>query len=124
MIPLCLTRRSGTLWWGLYRGLKLKTDGTPWDVRFIRCSLDEVLNRAHGPLILSVRLDDGPGVDPRYKNDWGWIPGVQHSVVYFQRKNENSVEMGDPANGRELWGVGSLKTLWHGDALEMVPRAP
>ena len=34
MAELCLTRR-GTSWMGLYRGLKLKTEGTPWKVEMV-----------------------------------------------------------------------------------------
>jgi len=41
MAELCLTRH-GTSWQGLYRGLKLKTAGTPWDVEVCRCSADDL----------------------------------------------------------------------------------
>jgi hypothetical protein len=122
MIGLCLTRTSGTSWYGLYRGLKLKTSGTPWDVRLVSCSLQDLLDNSGKPRILSVRLDKAPGLDPRYEREWGWIPGVQHSVVMFGTIGEHSVNMGDPAAGREQWNIATLKILWHGEAIELVRR--
>ena len=45
MAELCLTRR-GTSWQGLYRGLKLKTAGTDWDVAGLPAAPDEPPERA------------------------------------------------------------------------------
>ena len=65
MARLCLTRPAGTPMHGLYRGLKLKTKDSPWDVGAFRGDLNS-LRGEKGPVILSVRLDPGPGVDERY----------------------------------------------------------
>jgi hypothetical protein len=119
MIDLCLTRTSGTSWYGLYRGLKLKTQNTPWDVRLMSCDVGTLLNTEE-PRIISVRLDKTPGLDPRYEREWGWIPGVQHSVILFGRVGNHSIRMGDPAAGREQWNLKTLTDLWHGEAIELV----
>ena len=123
MIDLCLTHTNGTLWFGLYRGLKLKTAGTPYDVEILHATPTDLKSGAlKGPLILSVRLDLKPGIDERYEKKWGWAPGVAHSVVFFRTLPDNLVEMGDPSIGREKWGFDGIETLWHGDAMRLVPR--
>jgi hypothetical protein len=124
MIDLCLTRNNGTMWYGLYRGLKLKTAGTGYDVELIKGKVDDLKNGTlQGPLILSVRLDLKPGIDERYQKKWGWMPGVAHSVVFFRFLGDGKLaEMGDPSVGRERWGVEAIETLWHGDAMRLVKR--
>ncbi len=123
MIRLCLTRTNGTLWYGLYRGLKLKTAGTPYDVEVLRGTVDDLKSgKLKGPLILSVRLDKKPGTDVRYEQNWGWTPGVAHSVLFSRILPNNLVEMGDPSIGLEKWGIDGIETLWHGDAMRLVKR--
>ena len=46
MIDLCLTGRLGTPALGLYRGLKIKTEKTKWDVEILRCSIEELWRKA------------------------------------------------------------------------------
>jgi len=120
---LCLTRSGkGTTWFGLYRGLKLKTAGTDWDVEIVKWSPTQLINKPPGPVILSVRLDDRPGIDPRYQLQWGWTPGLQHAVVLFECMIDGRIDMGDPSVGREIWTVPVLDDLWHGDAMRLVTR--
>src|SRR5436190_12680046 len=79
MADLCLTRH-GTSWQGLYRGLKLKTAGTKWDVQVVACSQPE-LQKLRGPLIISVGLESSARGDTDYTREFGWVPGVHHSVI-------------------------------------------
>ena len=121
MARLCLTTDEGTSVRGLYRGLLLKTRGTPYRVEPFRGTLDD-LKTVSSPVILTVRLDPGPGVDPRYHQEWGWAPGVPHSLVFFGCREDGRFEIGDPAVGREFWFGDAIKTLWHGDGVRLVKR--
>jgi hypothetical protein len=121
MARLCLTTPSGTSSRGLYRGLKLKTEGTGYHVRVFQGDLADLraaLNQ--GPLLLNVKLVPRPGVDPRFQRDWGWVPGVAHTVVLFGPLGASLFDAGDPAVGREPWDRRALDTLWHGEALQLV----
>jgi hypothetical protein len=118
MADLCLTRPAGTAMLGLYRGLKLKTSNTGLAVEAFRGDV-EALRTQPGPLILSVRLDRRPGIDPRYEQLWGWAPGVSHSVVFFGFRPDGKADIGDPAVGREAWRVQDLQVLWHGEGLRI-----
>jgi hypothetical protein len=121
MAELCLTTTRGTTALGLYRGLKLKTAGSAWDVEPFQ--LDPAgLRKLDGPAVLNVRLDRTPGVDPRYERLWGWTPGVSHTVVFLGFAHDGKVNIGDPAVGREQWFEGDLRVLWHGEGLRLVPR--
>lgn len=126
MAELCLTRREGTHWQGLYRGLKLKTEGTPWDVEVFSGSTttDLRLKAEYGPVILTVGLPKGHGVSSSYEREWGWIPGVSHSVVLFKFWTTNMANIGDPSvpDGRENWTETDLGILWQGRGIRLVPR--
>ena len=80
MAELCLTRH-GTSWQGLYRGLKLKTAGTDWDVQVCQVSADDLERQHGGPMILSVGLAANARVSSDFTREFGWVPGVNHSVV-------------------------------------------
>jgi hypothetical protein len=122
MARLCLTTDEGTSVRGLYRGLLLKTRGTPYTVEPFKGTLDD-LQKLSSPVILTVRLDPGPGIDPRYSREWGWAPGVAHSLVFFCCREDGRFEIGDPAVGREFWFSDAMKTLWHGEGVRLVKRA-
>jgi hypothetical protein len=126
MAPLCLTRSNGTPLLGVYRGLCLKTAGTPWRVEVLsRASVADLRRAAAaGPILLTVGLDRFPlrPIDPRYEEDWGWVPGLRHAVVLFRFRPEGRIEMGDPAEGREIWNVKALDDLWRGEGIRLVRR--
>jgi len=122
MIRLCLTRESGTLQLGLYRGLKLKTAGSQWDVEMFQWNLSELRNNKSWPVIIRVILEEGDDVDPRYYQEWGWVPGVAHTVVLFGFRDNDKIEVGDPAAGREHWHAKSLEVLWDGRGIRLVSR--
>lgn len=123
MARLCLTRK-GTTWQGLYRGLKLKTAGTGWDVQVFADDLDGLRRRAPGPIILAVGIDEAADVDPIYTGQYGWTPGEWHSVVLFDFLHNERVAMGDPGigEGREEWSLDDLRVLWRGRGMRLVPR--
>ena len=125
MADLCLATPKGTRAQGLYRGLKLKTTGAKLDVIPFRGTIEELQSAVerHGPVILTVQLKPGSRVDPRFHTEWGWVPGVHHHVVLFRfHQNGKLLEIGDPAVGREFWGIDALHALWHGQAIQLRAR--
>ena len=123
MAELCLTRPAGTSMLGLYRGLKLKTNGTNLKpLPFTGLSIDELAKTATGPVLLSVELLPGETLSEKYQQ-YGFGVGVRHSVVVFRFLPNNLVEVGDPATGRERWSFDDLRVLWHGEAIRLVKRS-
>ncbi|MCA9071550.1 MAG: hypothetical protein KDA84_21635 [Planctomycetaceae bacterium] len=129
MANLCLTNK-GTLWQGLFRGLKLKTTDTEWDVEVFTGDVDDLRVQVQdGPVILTVGIPDEP-IDEIYTQQYGWSPGELHSAVLFGfdqtegSENDQRVEMGDPSveDGREQWSVTDLRVLYRGRGLRLVPR--
>lgn len=118
MARLCLTRANGTTLPGLYRGLKLKMAGTPWDVVVVPRDGIGVA----GPAIIAVGLGRLQRADARYEREWGWRRGASHAVVLVRFSDPRHVEIADPSVGREVWPAEALRVLWHGDALALAPR--
>jgi hypothetical protein len=118
MALLCLTSDDGTPMHGLYRGLKIKTKDSPWDVyMFAGATIDDL--RGVGPVLLSVELR--PEVRTmRQLQGAGWIVGVPHSVVLMGFIDDERVAIADPSLGREIWALDDLKLLWHGDGVRLV----
>jgi predicted double-glycine peptidase len=117
MALLCLTSREGTSMLGLYRGLKIKTRNTAWDVyMFDSATIDDL--RGAGPVLLSVELRDGRL--EQHMQTWGWIPGVPHTVVLLGFVGDDKVLVADPAIGREVWFIDDLRLLWHGEGARLV----
>ena len=125
MAELCLTR-TGTSWQGLYRGLKLKTAGTQWDVEVVYGSADEMTSLRGGPAILSVGLARSMPANTDYTREFGWVPGVNHSVVLNGFNSRGAALIADPALPmcREQWDAETLRTLWRGYAIRLVLRKP
>ncbi len=126
MAQLCLTGygRKGTSWQGLFRGLSLKTAGSPWKVEIFETEstqLDELQAR---PALLVACLPDDKKVDPFYHEDGGWIPGQTHAVVCLEMRGSHLGVMGDPRVGRELWSQPDFRVLWTGLGFRLVPRDP
>lgn len=118
MIPLCLTDGSGTPTLGLYRGIKLVAEQQGRNVEIIDATLDELLAADNWPALLSVKLPLGTE-DRRYADQWGWIPGMGHSVVVMRSADPDQVWVGDPSVGLERWSRRDLEILWHGDGLRV-----
>jgi hypothetical protein len=122
MMELCLTGAKGTPSLGLYRGLKLKTAGTPYRVEAFHADVESLLDSKELPAILLVKLELGADVDPRYEHQWGWTPGLGHAVVYYGRSGPARIEIGDPSVGREQWTIEDLRVLWQGEGLRLRER--
>lgn len=122
MIEACVTRDRGTLNHGLFRGLKRKTAGTAWDAEMFDGTLEDLRAPNGAPAILIVELPKDGNPDPRYEQEWGWIPGVRHSVVFYGFGEDGRLEIGDPAVGREFWHAEALKVLWQGQGLRLKKR--
>jgi hypothetical protein len=82
MIPRCLTDASGTPTLGLYRGVKMVANENGRELSVNEFDLPRLLNgEIDFPILLMVKLPRSGVEDPRYANQWGWIPGMGHSVV-------------------------------------------
>jgi len=123
MIPLCLTDSSGTPSLGLYRGLKLMAAAHQREVEVLRWRVDELFARDRWPVLLTVQLPRTGVDDPRYEQQWGWIPGMGHSVVALKRLSATELLVADPAAGLEVWTRDDLEVLFHGGALRLTPTA-
>lgn len=116
MAELCLTRRLGTTWMGAYRGLKIKTARTGYQVCAQPLTHKELLSM-QGPVWLRVEIKPGEDVPEIYTEEWGWTPGQPHAVVYYGRRGMDRIRIGDPSIGAEEWSLEDLEHLWHGEAL-------
>ena len=118
MIPLCLTDYAGTPTLGLYRGVKLIANRNNRRIEIIDRSLEDLLRDDDWPVLLAVRLPFGVE-DRRFTDEWGWIPGMGHSVVAFGRTPDGGFIIGDPAVGLERWSKSELEILWQGNGLRV-----
>ena len=123
MADLCFTRK-GTTWPGLFRGLKRKTSGTPWDVEVVSGDLNDLRNLASSPIILTVGLQNSNAIDAAERGPQGWIPGVNHSVVLLEFIETDYVVIADPTPGigRELWHISDLERVWQNVGMRLVER--
>jgi hypothetical protein len=121
MADLCLTRH-GTTWKGIYRGLTIKTDETPWNVEVFEATLADLRSNLIGPAILNVELRPDAFADVRYQTEWGWIPGTPHSVVFLKVTERGGFLMADPSVGQEEWSAEDVALLWTGEGMRLVPR--
>lgn len=119
LMRLCFTGAQGTPSLGLYRGLKLKAEDSSLAVEPFFANADELLEADDWPALLFVHLEPGFDGDPRYEREWGWTPGLRHSVVVFGRAGEERIDVGDPSIGREEWTLTDLRVLWHGEGLRL-----
>jgi hypothetical protein len=116
MARLCLTSERGTLAAGVWRGLRIVGGPHRLGPRTFHGSVED-LRAAGGPVLINVGLRRGQSADPRYQAEWGWTPGVSHSVILFRFVDDSHIEIGDPDVGWEVWSVDSLRVLWHGDGI-------
>ena len=122
MVRLCLTSYRGSPALGLYRGLKLKTAGTDWDVEVVTCSVERLL-ATRGPLLLRIQI---PPMKVMSGDHIGWEPhGYEHVVLLLRVDGQGHVRVVDPAIPKYAyvnWRVEDLYEKWSGEALRLVPR--
>ena len=121
MVTLCLTRVRGTTVHGQYRGLKLKTADTPWDVEVFETDLQGLRDRLKsGPAIINVVLKEAPipsssllsPISPLFQG---------HAVVVFSMDDHlGTLDVGDSSLGRERWKIDTLHEIWKGIGLQIV----
>lgn len=122
LASLCLTRR-GTHWLGVYRGLKLKTADTNWDVVAEEVSTQDLFSGNLGPGILALSFhvaESGRTCDP----EWGFEADVGHSVLILKSSSPAALDVFDPAPdyGFETWREDVLVSVRNGILLRLVPR--
>ncbi|MCH2213317.1 MAG: hypothetical protein MK110_18615 [Fuerstiella sp.] len=120
MARLCLTRK-GTHWMGLYRGLKLMTQETSWDVMALPFSRDAIMNLDGSPALLSINID--PDLIENAK-DHGFHGSRGHSVLVLSSRNDRELMVFDPAPsyGIECWNREILSWVSNGVILYLEPR--
>jgi hypothetical protein len=126
MMDLCVTSRFGTPMLGLYRGLKLKTRNTDWDVEAFRCSVPRLRQEATWPVILRIRLSNAPpaGIPVERRSRWR-APRMEHTIVVFGFRSDGRVLIGDSSNPKcssTCWSVDELRKCWGGEGLRLVRR--
>lgn len=120
LAKLCLTRK-GTHWMGVYRGLKMKTQGTGWTV-IVQPFEESAMAEFCGPCVLSLNIDvDGftTGHDHGFKEDVG------HTVVYLGRSARDCSVVFDPSPdfGLEDWQPSTRSSVRNGVILRLLPEA-
>jgi hypothetical protein len=123
MSRLCLTRKQGTPILGLYRGLKLKTRGTQFDVETFCCSVEELRRLSTHPVLLRLGPTGASLLDwPKRLPMGSESPTGEHSVVLLSFTPDGQVEVGDPADGRApaKWTLQELIRRWSGEGLRLV----
>jgi len=120
MAELCLTRQ-GTHWMGVYRGLKLMTQDSRWNVVAEPFSSEAARNLGKRPAILAVNIDTddiGPAIEH------GFCDNAGHSVLALGPAKGEGVVVFDPAPtyGIETWNNSMLECVSSGVILSLVPR--
>lgn len=121
MAELCLTR-EGTHWLGLYRGLKLKTAGTDWDVVVEHVSGQDLLQRGSESGVLSLTFH-GRASNRVFETDFQMQSG--HSVVCLGPGDRGRLEVFDPSPdyGFESWDWKQLGQVESAILVRLVPRS-
>lgn len=129
MMRLCLTRGDGTPELGLYRGLKLKTRGTPWDVEIVSGDFESFRRPEGVPAIVFVGVggetlysgkECPPGQEELYTA--GSHQRQSHAMLVCGFYGRGTVETGDPSVGRRRRPTADLRRAWTGVGIRLVRR--
>lgn len=120
MVDLCLTRK-GTTWLGMFRGLTLKTVERGLRVKIFDGNIDR-LREIREPMLIDVGLPSIGQFPKIYTEDYGWQPGVLHSVVFYGFKSPDRIWIGEPTPGvgREEWSLADLQVLYRGRGFRLL----
>ena len=121
MASLCLTR-EGTHWLGLYRGLKVKTAGTDWDVVVERVSGQTLLSQGSESGVLSLTFH---GFASNRSFETGFAVQSGHAVVCLGRGGQGVLKVFDPSPdyGFENWDWKQLEQVESAILVRLKPRA-
>ncbi len=122
MMRLCLTRSSGTPSLGMYRGLKLKTQGTEWRVQIVRGTARQLLDQLNSPVLLRMRLPREPSWVGRLLGWTGLLPDPGHAVVLFEATDDGRLWVADPSTGKHRWRAEDFLPRWRGEGVRLVRR--
>jgi len=119
---ICLTRR-GTHWLGLYRGLKLKTARTNWDVVAEEVNPKDLFSSKPNFGILAMSFQ-APGEDQVVDSEWGFESDVGHTVLVLQSRSSKSLDVFDPSPeyGHETWSAEVFASVKQCILLRLIPR--
>ena len=114
MIDACLTSRHGTEPLGLYRGLKLASQGFDHQVKVACRNPNDWLERNQLPNLALVRFANSSESGPIR-----WLLGPRgegHAVVVLGREGDQWI-IGDPAVGKVRWSHQDFRRRFTGDAI-------
>jgi hypothetical protein len=119
---ICLTRR-GTHWLGVYRGLKLKTANSNWDVIAEEVKPEDLFSSKPIFGILAMTFQ-APGEDQVCDPEWGFESDVGHTVLVLQSRSSKLLDVFDPSPeyGHETWNEDVLASVRQSILLRLVPR--
>jgi predicted double-glycine peptidase len=108
MVEACLTTRNGTPNQGIWRALKMYVpDGYKVSVaRF------KDYHSLPFPVLVNLKLKEGDINSGRYSGQWGWRPGIPHTVVLLGHADNGKLLVADPATGMDVWDYQILDVLW------------
>lgn len=120
LAPLVLTRK-GTHWQGVYRGLKIKTKESDWDVEVMAVDSTTV-QRLSSPCLLSLNFDTSH-FDADLDHGFNSVQG--HSVVFLRKSAGDYIKVFDPSPdyGVEEWGPQTVGSISGGVAFILTPRS-
>jgi len=122
MVTTCLTSEDGTEPLGLYRGLRVGTQGRA--VRPMLASKDSTKwgSLEQFPVIALVSFRDDEAIpQASYRRAMG-AQGEGHAIVVFGRRQNGDYLIGDPAFGRTVWDQESFRRRFRGDAIFLSSR--
>lgn len=110
MAGLCFTAESGSSTLAAYRGLKLKTAGTPYDAVAFVGSAAELRRQRFDGGIISVEFDTGPQpLIPR---------SARHELAIWSFNDNGSVTIADPLSTSRLpWPAAEFDRTWPGQGV-------
>lgn len=115
MAELCRTSVDGTSTLGIYRGLKIKTRGTAYDVAIYRGPAAGL--RARGAEAWCVFNIGVVGALP-----YPLMPGPRHSLALLGFYPDGVADIADPFVARQRWKPADLDAEWPGWAICIVRR--
>jgi hypothetical protein len=120
MIRACLSTIKGTPWQGVWRGVNLYAP-PKYKAVLVR-GIDR--KNIEFPILISAEFNSGSEEHSKYVSQWGWKPGIPHSVVLFERTENGYLTVGDPAIGIERWDDEALEVLWDGQGIVLRKKFP